>query len=250
MNPATTKPFAITLDTETTGTDPHEARLVTAYIGLVDDQGDVILEQDFLVNPGVEIPEGAQAVHGISTEYAARHGQNPADALADIFAILQDTAHLPLVIYNAPYDTTVLLAEARRHASAEAAAAFDTLLRGFKVIDPLVLDKGLDKWRRGSRKLIDTAAHYGVALSEEDAHGASADALAAARVALAIFQRFPRYAPPHLSWELLHEWQKDQKAEQSHSFQDWLRTKAPADRRDPEAIVSGDWPIQEKRGHD
>lgn len=233
-------PFALTFDTETTGVDPLEARLVTAYFAVVDEQGDPLIEQGFLVNPGIEIPDAASAVHGVTTSQATEHGRAPRDVLADIYAILADTTPLPLLAYNAAYDCTLLLEEARRHASAEAAKAFEEALRARPVIDPHVIDKAVDKYRKGSRKLIDTAAHYGVTLSEEDAHGASADALAAAKVAIAMFRKFPKYAPPHLSWTLLHDIQADWKQEQSASLQAYFR------RTDPAATVSGQWPIQER----
>lgn len=233
-------PFAVSFDTETTHPDPLVARLVTAYFAVVDENGDPIIEQEFLVNPGVEIPAEAIAVHGVTNERAQQFGASPAAVLGDIYAILIDTASLPLLAYNAAYDLTLLLEEARRHASPEAAKAFEETLRARSVIDPHVIDKAVDKYRKGSRKLIHTAEHYGIALSEEDAHGASADALAAAKVAVAIFRRFPQYAPPKLSWPLLHEWQIDRKAEQAASLQSYFR------RTDPNAVVSGQWPIQER----
>ena len=48
------------------------------------------------------------------------------------------------------------------------------------VLDPRVLDKHIDPYRRGGRKLTDLCAHYKVAL--DGAHSADADAIAACRV--------------------------------------------------------------------
>lgn len=236
-----TTPFALVLDTETTGVDPLEARLVTAYVGVMSQDGTILIGQEFLADPGVEIPEAAAAVHGITTEYVREHGRHPGAVLGDLGGILASTRHLPIVAYNASYDLTLLLQEAKRHLPDEGGRFFEQLLRERSVIDPLVLDRRLDKYRRGSRKLIDTARHYGVELSEEEAHGAAADAIAGGRVALAVLREFPQIAPPRFSFQELHHSQIEWKREQAASLQAYFRTTGGK----PDAVVSGDWPIQE-----
>src|SRR5437588_459876 len=52
------------------------------------------------------------------------------------------------------------------------------------VLDPRVLDKHADRYRRGHRTLTDLCAHYGVALTA--AHDAAADAVASLAVTRAI----------------------------------------------------------------
>lgn len=251
FNPTGVRNFGIPFDLETTGVDPFEDRIVTAFIGLMDTAGDILQHKDYVVNPGVEIPQGAIDVHGITNEHVREHGGDPATAIGDILSIIQLECRqngLPLIGANIVYDITMLLAEARRHLSPEAAGAAEELLRSIHVIDTYVLDKHLDAYRKGSRTLIDTAAHYGVTLSEEEAHGAQADAIAAGRITLAIMARHPRVStlghPPRINLAILHESQQVWKAEQAASFQTWLRTKAPADRRDPAAVIDGTWPIQ------
>ena len=49
------------------------------------------------------------------------------------------------------------------------------------MFDPYVIDKAKDRYRKGKRTLTDVSAFYGVSL--DNAHEATADALAAARVA-------------------------------------------------------------------
>ena len=66
-------------DTETTGTDPETARIVTAAVIV---HGPEPVDARWLVNPGIDIPAEATAVHGISTETAQAQGLDPADALA------------------------------------------------------------------------------------------------------------------------------------------------------------------------
>ncbi|MER6923464.1 exonuclease domain-containing protein, partial [Streptomyces spiralis] len=63
----------IGFDLETTGTDPREARIVTAAVIEVR-EGEPVGHREWLADPGVEIPPDAVAVHGISNERAAAEG--------------------------------------------------------------------------------------------------------------------------------------------------------------------------------
>ena len=56
-------------------------------------------------------------------------------------------------------------------------------------LDPLVIDRALDKCRKGSRKLEETARFYKVELNS--AHGAQADAKAALGVMGALINAYP-----------------------------------------------------------
>ncbi|MFC7331384.1 hypothetical protein [Marinactinospora rubrisoli] len=46
-----------------------------------------------------------------------------------------------------------------------------------------------------------------------------------------------------MSAEKLHAAQMQWRAEWARGFQSWLRYSAPADRRDPTAVVDGRWPL-------
>lgn len=170
-------------DIETTGVDTETARIVTATI--VHIRGTEVESREWLVNPGVEIPADAAAIHGITTERAQAEGIDPATAAAQIFAELDEawTGGRPVIIYNAPYDLTVLDRELQRHC--------DTSLDGVigPVIDPFCIDKHLDRYRKGSRTLTATCQHYKVKL--EDAHTSAGDAIAAARLAWRLATTFP-----------------------------------------------------------
>ena len=104
-------------DLETTGRDPLEARIVTASIVLVNGRGVPLQQPEWLVNPGVPIPEEASAIHGITAEHASREGQEAAGAVAEIATTLAGyfAAGIPVLAFNAAYDFTVLAAECRRH---------------------------------------------------------------------------------------------------------------------------------------
>ena len=62
-------------DTETTGLDTRSSRIVTAFVGLIDAQGNTVEAASWLANPGVPIPQQASDVHGITDEIATRDGR-------------------------------------------------------------------------------------------------------------------------------------------------------------------------------
>jgi DNA polymerase-3 subunit epsilon len=174
-------------DLETTSADPEEARIVTAAIAGIREvvpgvERRPVAARDWLVDPGVEIPEDAAAIHGVTTERARADGREADRAIEEIVGMLAVTLfeaegqQPALVVFNARYDLTVLDREARRHGVLPLCERGKVL-----VVDPFVLDKWLDRYRRGGRKQEDLCRHYGAELS--DAHDASADALAAVRLA-------------------------------------------------------------------
>lgn len=222
----------LSLDTETTGVDAFNDRMVTC--NMTYDYANGITPHyiaNWLVDPGVEIPTGASDVHGITTEIAKRDGGDPYLALLNIAQHLKswDELGFPVVIYNASFDTTLLNAEFDRH-------GIPRPTTWSRVIDPLVLDKGVDPFRKGSRKLIDTARHYGINLSEEQAHSADFDAMASLGIAREIGRKYDIDSPI----EEVHAQQVIWKAKQAESFQRYLRNK----ENDQTIVIDGSWPYQ------
>lgn len=212
-------------DLETTGRDPHTARIVTASVVIVNGRGELLQHHEWMVDPGVEIPAEATAVHGISTERARAEGRLSAEAVAEVSALLTDLfVTMPVMAFNAPYDFTVLEAEARRHGAAS--------LEPSTVIDPLVLDRAVDRYRRGKRTLTAMSEFYGVSLV--DAHTSAADALATIGVADAIARKYP--AQIQLDPLQLHAAQAQWHRTWAEDFQDFLR------RKDPAAVIDAAWP--------
>jgi len=216
-------------DLETTGIDVETSRIVSAHVGVIDSSGAVIERLDWLADPGVDIPLGASAVHGITTERARAEGRPAPEVVAEIVAALQDVFDrgLALTIYNAPYDLTLLNREAIRHGVAP-------LVSPGPIIDPLVLDRVVDRYRKGKRTLEAAAEFYGIALTE--AHDAGADAIAAGRVAQALARQYG--AQLAIDVAELHSSQIDWCAENAASFQDYMRRV-----KDPDFIAVGHWPI-------
>ncbi|MFJ5772824.1 3'-5' exonuclease [Streptomyces sp. NPDC093094] len=226
----------IGFDLETTGTDPREARIVTGAVTEVR-AGQELGRREWIADPGVEIPADAVAVHGISNERAAAEGSpaaEVADAIADVLVTYWRT-DVPVVAYNAAFDLTLLSAELHRHGL----PSLRDRLGGrdpAPVVDPYTIDRWADRYRRGKRNLEAVCAEYGVPL--DSAHDASADALAAARLACAIGDRHGKVAA--LAPAELHRRQIEWYADWAADFQSFLRRKG-----DEAAVVDGTWPLRE-----
>lgn len=171
----------LSFDLETTSANPLEARIVTSALVRID--GSQVDAKETLADPGVEIPEEAAKVHGITTEKARAEGRPHDEVLQETVAAIKQAwdEGLTLIVYNAPYDLTVL-----RHLTG------DFTVTG-PVFDPFVIDRAKDRYRKGSRTLSNVCAEYGVKL--DNAHEATADAMAAARIAwVQVRNRFPELA--------------------------------------------------------
>jgi DNA polymerase-3 subunit epsilon len=216
-------------DVESTGTVPATDRIVSA--ALIRPDGSVLRWLSDV--DGVEIPAAATAVHHITTEHARKHGR-PAkqvvDEIADALAGELSAGRAALVVMNAPFDLGMLDAECARRGVPTVADRIGGL---GPIVDPLVIDRAADKYRKGRRNLESLAAHYGVSLA--DAHTADADAQAALDVARAIAERFPDVQVP--AW-LLHGWQVKWRAQWAAGFEAHLRQSGK-----PDATVDGSWPL-------
>lgn len=222
------KPIAV-FDLETTGLDHRESRIVTACAALIDSDGKIIGDnREWLADPGIVIPLEASSVHGITTQFAQDNGAPLEQVVQDILETLGGYFRdgIPVVAYNAPYDFTIL----RNHAELFSLAWPAELV---PVIDPLVIDKKVDRYRSGKRRLEIVAAHYGVPL--DDAHNATADAVAAGRIAQAIGRKFAS-ALPSTAVEL-HAAQIIWARELDESFAEFMRKSGK-----PDFVTQLGWP--------
>ena len=214
-------------DLETTGIETETSRIVSAYVGVVDAFG-APKGVSWLADPGVEIPAQASAVHGITTERARAEGRDAAEVVAEIVAVLRAllAQGVPIVIYNAAYDLTLLNRECVRY-------GIEPLDGPLPIIDPLVIDRAMDRYRKGKRTLEAAAEYYGVELM--DAHDAEADAVAAGRVAQAIARKYSDTLGADVT--LVHANQVGWAAESATSFQEYMRRT-----KDPSFVADGAWP--------
>lgn len=222
-------------DLETTGVNTTTDRVVTAAVVYLDEAGEVSRSKQWLVDPVVRIPEPAAAVHGITTRLARADGMPTDVAVPQILAELEYAwrAGLPVVVFNAPYDLTLLDAEVARCGLPRL-----TTRRWWPtawVVDPLVLDRGLDRYRRGKRTLAATAEHY--AVSAGPAHDAAGDAVTAAAVARAMAAEFDLIAPADA--QTLHSAQVGWHHDWAVHLQAYARSRGRSG-----AVVDRSWPLR------
>ncbi|WP_199037906.1 exonuclease domain-containing protein [Glycomyces salinus] len=215
-------------DTETTGVIVANDRIVQAALVTVEPDGGR-RDRVWLIDPGVPIPPGASRVHGITDAQVRESGAAPEGALREITAELSAAieAEVPLVLFRAGFDLTMLSHELDRHGIEQpdwGKAA---------VVDPAVLDKRVDRYRKGKRTLGVTARHYGVPL--EDAHSAAGDAAATVALARAIGGRYPEVGS--LGVRGLHESQVRWHAEDAASLEAYFKRSGRAER------VERRWPL-------
>lgn len=180
----TERPFAV-LDTETTDVNPYTAHIVQLALVLVAPDGSILEAHNAIINPGVPIPQTASAVHGIDDAAVKEHGAHPLPVLKNLSMMLSGLAHMgwPLVIYTAVFDWPLILSHFHRHGVAMPR-------RTPHIIDPLVIDRKLNPFRPGLRRLSHVAAAFGYQLT--NAHDALEDCLATAAVLRGLIRQHPR----------------------------------------------------------
>lgn len=273
---------AVGFDTESDGKVPQDARIIQyAVVAVSTNEPPRVLSG--LVKPEREIPAEASAVHGISTERACDEGADRETAIREIAIALAERASVsaPVVAHNAFFDLTLIDREMRRlgigslgigqgfrldgedHNAGLVTVRVDGRQIGsFPVIDTLTLDKLVDRYRPGSRKLEAAAEHYRVKM-DGDAHDAEVDCLASLRIAWRIAQRCvasgtelnnlfaDRRRPSdvitahtsiaHLGVAQLHAALTKAAAEQAEGLREHFIKN---DKRVEAAGVSGAWPFQ------
>ncbi|MBC7630227.1 exonuclease domain-containing protein [Aeromicrobium sp.] len=198
------------LDFETTGVDPITDR-VLSYALLGDDGGEIA----GLVNPGIPVPPSSAEVHGLTDAILAA-APSPVVGVGIVIDWVQSLIDrgVGLVVYNAAYDLTMLHAEATRWGLPQ--PDWDRLL----VVDPYVIDWGIERGGLGPRRLVDVAAYYTVSL--DNAHEATADARAARQIANEIGARHPGVALSSLA-ELMQR-QREWYAARADDWNTYART--------------------------
>jgi len=214
-------------DLETTGVDIETARIVTSAVSAVGPG----LEPDhhtWEVNPGVAIPAGAAAVHGID-DGIAKDFTPAAQAVPDIIDTLERllTDGSPLVVFNAKYDLSLLDREARRYGVKPLQERLELF-----VIDPLIIDRAIDTYRPGKRTLEAVSYFYGVGQTE--AHSSSDDALVTARVAWRMAEKYPQLEDSNVN---LMQSQTVWAAEYADSLQKYFDKTGRTD------AVQREWPL-------
>ena len=228
-------PVYLCVDTETTGVDVFNDRIVQLFVATADGDGNLLDTWEWFINPGVPVPKGASDVHGFTNEFLAGHGEAPESALARAVEVFRDHTDMIWVAFNMNFDLSILDAEFKRygitHNFAEAAA------NQVALFDPMVVDRAKDKYRKGKRTLEALAGHYGVPFNPEEAHSAVYDVEATARVAVKVARKYGIPAT----------------YEQSRMHQSWaagittyFAKQGKLEEDGSPIVVSGDWPYRKE----
>ena len=203
-------------DTETTGVDVSTDRIVTAALVYRGPGG--TRQRTWLIDPGIEIPEAASDIHGITTDHARAEGAQPREALEELAAELAAAigSGVPVVAYNACFDLMLLEHELTRWGLATLTQRLGRAPG--PVLDPLVIDRALDRYRPGKRKLVDLCQHYRVGAGAE-LHTAEVDVHATLDVLGCLVAAFPELAQRSLPE--LHELQRGWHRQWAQSFNGW-----------------------------
>lgn len=234
------------VDCETTGTDREKARIVTATFLEIDPSCRTTRPTRWIADPGIPIPADATKIHKITVDHARQHGRPSSEVVRDISELLTVAAGMnwAIVIYNASYDLTVLDRECRRHGLPTVSDLCSNTHVRLRVVDPLVIDKALDRKRPGSRNLEAVCSHYKVPFPKKAQHTSDGDALAAGRVAWKLSRQFPDELRDLDELQIL---QKKWHAEQAAAREERLRQKKAQDGASEEEIaaisIPRDWPL-------
>jgi DNA polymerase-3 subunit epsilon len=225
-------------DTESSGTNTRTARIVQWGAVRMLPNGQVYADVEH-INPGEEIltskefQDASDNSHKITADHLRRYGNPPAESIRRYTQRLAESvaAKIPILGMNLPYDLALLHWECKRY-------DLPTLweLCGGEpapIIDVYVLDKHVEPYRPGKRKLGDLCRRWKVPHGGE--HDAVEDIKASARVGWKIAHMFQAEiggADPFA----LHEHQKTWKRAQAASFQTYKR------KTDPNAYIDPCWP--------
>lgn len=230
-------------DLETTGVDPFTA-LPVSYsfvFSHINEDGVRIYDDDdyHVVDPGIPIPADAAAIHGITDEILI--SLKPLGGVIELDKAIYwiglrllwaAKKGIPIVGMNIAYDLTIIATQLR-------------LLDGPglflpNVLDIYVIDKFIDKYRKGSRKLSALCKHYGI--STKKLHNASSDALATIMILETMLDRYPSLKMPiDQLFALQKKWRHQQQLELSKYFVN--------QGNNPIARGLWEWPIMKGNGN-
>ena len=219
-------------DLETTGVNTQED-LPVSYSLLYYDKGKKIKVTGGIINPGRDIPQEAIQVHGITNERARAEGRDLSEAIEEIAAeiIKAGKNNTPVVGMNVSYDLKMM------EVCLEKSFGLSLTEIGWRgpVIDILVIDRHFDKYRKGSRKLVDLCQQYGVSTST--LHDAQNDVEATVQVLFKQYECFGELA--EMSIETLYEAQQDWHREWAENYSNYRVSKG----EDPLSELDMCWPV-------
>lgn len=226
-------------DVESTGVDIENDRILTAYAMVQDIRGNILNERHWTIDPGIPVPRGASDVHHMTTEWIRENGRKDCGtAISEILTFLYKHPH-PIVGYNNSYDLGILDREMRRHHG----QGIDSYLEGRQFFDPIIWDRANDKYRRGARKLMDVAQHYGIKIDESRLHEAEYDVIVTAKLAWILLQK------SDLNLDELQSAQVEWKRTWAEHLTEYFASQNKLEEDGSPIVVDGSFPWKKKEGH-
>lgn len=239
----------VTFDIESTGVHTDTDRIITCFVRARD--GDrVVFERNWVINAGVEVPQEASEVHGMTTEWVREHGRTDvARAIFEIADSLASYAELGYIVcgFNHEYDLAILDAEVQRHHNVSGLPA----LMGTKprFIDPAIFSRVFDKYVRGGHKLITVAQRNGIEVEEDRLHAADYDVEVTEKLVKIMLNRAWRELPelrkgktPDEFVTALQKWQANEKWKWAEHTTQYFESAGKTEDDGSKIVVSGAFP--------
>lgn len=227
-------------DTETSGTDVENDRIVQAFVGLMDAEGNWRQKYEWVIDWGMDIPQGASGVHGYTRERLEIEGRKDGSEcireIANVIMALTPRG-IPLVAYNLSFDASLLRAELERSKSVLGSGAW----LPEACVDPYVIDKYRFKFRKGKRTLGVIAPLYGVEPDGSKLHDAAEDCRVTGLVALKQLSGYKG------SWDDLHVLQIREAAAQRASLEKYFLESGKRSDDGSEISIDKGWPFYSSR---
>ncbi|MDO5747574.1 MAG: exonuclease domain-containing protein [Actinomycetaceae bacterium] len=222
MNYSWTDSQWLGFDTETTGVDVSLDHILTASLIEYDPATAQADPKNWIIDPGVEVPEKSISVHGLTTEYIRTHGAAPAEALEQIAQAiaLQAKDGSVLVAFNASYDIVILNENLKRWnlRPLEDRINFDQ----WTIIDPLICDRALCQYRKGKRTLDLVADYYHVEKPDQ-LHNAEVDTRVTLGILRSLVDKYPQLRA--MQGREVMMWQARQHALWARGLNQWKQKK-------------------------
>lgn len=237
----------VTLDCEASGVDTENDRILTFFMRARD--GDtVVYEENWVIDPGVEIPAEASEVHGMTTEWIQENGRKDADeAIKEIALEAENFGLSGYVIcgYNHSFDLAMLDAECKRYCEG------DGLDFGSKArfLDPCIFSRVFDKFKKGGHKLITVAQRNGIEVEEDRLHAADYDVEVTEKLVKIFLNRAwkelekeRKGMTPDEFVTYLQSWQRIEKEKWAKETTDYFAKQGRLEEDGSPVIVSGRFP--------
>lgn len=238
----------VTFDTETTGIDTENDRIITCFLRAKD--GDkVVFEKNWVIDPGCEVPKEASDVHGMTTGWVREHGRKDVKvAIGEIHETLAEYGNAGYVVcgFNHSFDLAILEAENKRSYPGETWRRFGEKVR---YIDPCIFSRVFDKYVKGGHQLITVAKRNGIEIEEDRLHAADYDVEVTEKLVPIMLNRAWKELPdvrgdltPDQFVTRLQDWQAIAKSTWAHDLTEYFRKQGKTEEDGSPIQVSGAFP--------